>query len=78
MKLKDKIKLIPKGYYCYDYINGSYKQCPFMSYRRTNFGFRKFRKRDEQFCKYLHKYLDVGDDLKDCGLKKYYEDCNIG
>lgn len=68
LKRKDKIKLIPRNtFYCYLYVNGQYKMCPFMSYRMTNFGLN-FGKMKNEYCKYLRRYLSVNDHCKDCGI----------
>lgn len=77
----NKLKFIPKNtLYCYSssgegFDNNTlelkgYKPCPYFAYRKTNFGIRKKGVKKEmcEYCKHLHKYLTVQDQVKDCGI----------
>lgn len=64
-KRKDKIKDIPYGLYCHGVVNGVHKKCPFYSHHMTNRGLN-FQKESYQYCKFLHKYLSIQDQVKDC------------
>ena len=67
-KLKDKIKEIPDGIYCY-YTH----VCPFFTYKLTDFGVGG-RKEPAQYCKFLKKYLTIQDMVKDCNVNRKMKD----
>lgn len=65
MKKFEKIRLIPRHtFYCYDHK----RKCPFLTYKKTDFGFKTKGEKKEpaEYCKYLHKFLDIQDQVKDC------------
>ena len=41
--------------------------CPYLKYRRTNYGFLG-RKIPQEYCTYLHKYSLMQDGMKECGI----------
>ena len=41
--------------------------CPYLKYKRTNYGYTG-RKIPQEYCTYLHKYLSIQDEVKDCGI----------
>ncbi len=79
----NKEKNIPKNTpYCYDALtvltkDGYYiKQCPYLKYRMTDYGFGG-RKAHQEYCTYLHKYLSIQDQVKDCGVSYGYDDIDL-
>lgn len=66
---KNKMKEIPRNtVYCYSPYTG--KLCPYFTYKKSDYGFKikGEHKEDRQYCKYLHKYLQVQDEVKNCGI----------
>lgn len=63
------MKDIPRNTpYCYHLITG--KLCPYFTHRKSDYGFKikGEPKEPRQYCKYLHKYLYIQDEVKDCGI----------
>lgn len=71
MKKTDKIKDIPFGYYCYHGGRGdvSYRACPFYKHKLSNSGLN-FKKQNQGYCKLLHTFLSIDDQVKDCKINK--------
>ena len=61
----NKINKIPKRTpYCYS----SGKLCPYLKERMTDYGYGG-RKIKQEYCTYLHRYLLIQDEVKDCGIE---------
>lgn len=68
-------QLIPEGNYCYTYVDGKFKYCPFWD------KFEQMPTQDNGYCHYLksgdwqHKGLGLlWDQCKDCGVNEYQKD----
>ena len=71
LKRKDKIKLIPKGYYCCHSHRG--EKCIFASIKGKHELYNG-EKVGKEYCKFLHRHLQIQDQVKDCNVGRDYVD----
>ena len=70
LKRKDKMKLVPGGYYCYHAHRG--EPCIFASIK-GKYELYNGKKVGREYCKFLHKTLSIQDQVKDCNIRYGYE-----